>query len=61
MNRFFTPLIILLAMLTACGPENGMSGKKEQRKSATPVQPRISTLVEPGESLALPLGQDIPV
>ncbi len=60
MNRFSLPLFILLTLLTACGPENGVSGKKEQRK-ATPVQSKISTLLEPEASLKLPLGQDIPV
>ena len=60
MSRFFHPLFILMLMLVACGPENGVSGKKEQKPS-TPVRTRISSLVEPAQALELQLGKDIPV
>ncbi|MCP4311124.1 MAG: glutaminyl-peptide cyclotransferase [Bacteroidetes bacterium] len=61
MTRFFSPLFVILTLLTACGPENGVTGKKGSGKPATPVQPRLSTLVEPVEPVQLALGQDIPV
>ncbi len=60
MRKFLPPFLILLVLLTACGPENGVSGKKDQ-KTPAPVKTRISTLVEPAQALALQLGQDIPV
>lgn len=62
MSRYFLFLLVSLTVLSACGPKNGVSGKKAPRKQERPSAPvRVSTLVEPGESLQLALGQDIPV
>lgn len=62
MIKFPAPIIILLALLVACGPENGVSGKKEQgKRPAPPVQVRISTLAEPHSAIQVSLGEDIPV
>ena len=52
----------MLVSLTACGPKNGVSGKREPGKQeALAAAPRLSTLLEPEESLSIPLGRDIPV
>lgn len=60
MSKYYHVLLILVVLLSACGPENGVSGKKDQKVSGSgPV--RMSTLVEPAQSLELPLGKDIPV
>lgn len=60
MRKYLHSFFILLVLLTACGPKNGVSGKKDQ-KTPAPVSARISTLAEPAKALQLQLGQDIPV
>lgn len=60
--RLSLPLLVLMVLLSACGPKNGVSGKKvseRQKQSTSPA--RLSTLVEPGKSMSLKLGEDIPV
>ncbi len=62
MTRFLSFLLVIFAMLNACGPKNGVSVKKEPGKQQNETAPeRISTLVEPEESLSIILGNDIPV
>jgi glutamine cyclotransferase len=62
MTRILLPLLVATVMLSGCGPRNGVAGKKEPLKQQAPsAQARLSTLVEPEESLMLPLGMDIPV
>jgi len=62
MTRHILSLLLVLAVLSSCGPKNGVSGKKvplkKERKSAPA---RLTNLLEPEESLRLALGQDIPV
>ena len=62
MTRVIPLVFVLLAMLSACGPKNGVSGKKSpesQERRSAPV--RITNLVEPKKQLSLALGTDIPV
>lgn len=62
MTRHFLFLLALMAMLSACGPKNGVAGKKESGKKSVPrAQARITTLVQPKESFTIALGEDIPL
>lgn len=61
MTRILFPLLVLLALLSACGPKNGVSGKKMPPPGRTATPAKLSTLVEPGKALSLALGEDIPV
>ena len=62
MTRHFLFLLALMAMLSACGPKNGVAGKKEPgKKAGARTQARITTLVQPKESLTIALGEDIPL
>jgi len=58
MIRRLLPLPLILLIMVGCSPENGVSGKQARR---TPVRANVSTLVEPGKTVTLPLGKDIPV
>ena len=49
---------LLLWLMISCGPESGVSSKQVPR---TPAAPKVSTLVEPGKPVTLPLGKDINV
>ncbi|MEN8157902.1 MAG: glutaminyl-peptide cyclotransferase [Bacteroidota bacterium] len=53
--------VFMLLLMVACGPKNGVSGKKSVRKPRTSAAAKISTLTEPGKNLTLPVGKDIPV
>jgi glutamine cyclotransferase len=62
MTRILLSLLIFLAMLSACGPKNGVSGNRETgKKERSPAPARVTTLVEPREPVKIPLGEDIPV
>ena len=62
MTRVLLSLLVFLAMLSACGPETGVSGNKEAGKKERSSAPaRLTTLVEPEAPVKLALGEDIPV
>ncbi|MFH0757149.1 MAG: glutaminyl-peptide cyclotransferase [Bacteroidota bacterium] len=56
MIRKTMPLLLLFILIRACGPENGVSGKKMETQAA-----RRSTLVSPPQSFTSTVGEDIPV
>ncbi len=50
------PISFLLIFVTACGPNNGVT---EKRRVRTPKPSRITSLVEPGKPLTIPVGEEI--
>ncbi len=50
------PILLLLILVRACGPEGGVSGKKIETQNA-----RRSTLVSPPQSYTTTVGEDISV